>query len=55
MPIMVRLLLFSLAPINSSPMMKSADGGCSGVGADSLNHVISGLGLPVARQEKVAF
>ena len=55
MPKMVRSLLLSLSPISCSSMMKSGDGECSRVESDSLNHVISGLGLPVARQENVAF
>ena len=52
---MVRLLLLSLSPISMSSIVKSDDDGdCSWVMSDNLNHAIVGLGLPVARQEKVA-
>ena len=54
MPMMVKLLLISLSPISCSTIPKLPDDGCSRVKSDSLNHAIAGLGLPVARQEKVA-
>ena len=54
MPMMVRLLLISLSPISMSSMVNSNDWDCSWVMSDNLNHAIAGLGLPVARQEKVA-
>jgi len=49
------LLLLSLSPTSMSSTIKSVDVDCSWVILDSLNHAITGLGLPVARQEKVAF
>ena len=54
MPMMVRLLILFLSPMSMSSIVKSADGDCSWVMSDSLNHAIAGLGLPVTRQEKVA-
>jgi len=51
---MVRLLFLSLSPISSSSILKSTDGGSNWVMSESLTHKIAGLGLPVARQEKVA-
>jgi len=51
---MVRLLLLSLSSISCSTTLKFPDGGCNRVKSDNLNHAIVGLGLPVARQEKVA-
>ena len=54
MPTMVRLLLLSLSPISCSTVMIFPGDGCSSAKSDTLNHAIVGLGLPVARQEKVA-
>ena len=54
MPMMVKLLLLSLSPISIFSMVKSDDGDCNWVMSDNLIHAIAGLGLPVARQEKVA-
>ena len=54
MSMMVRLLLLSLSPIPCSTILKLPDDGCSSAKSDTLNHAIVGLGLPVARQEKVA-
>ena len=51
---MVRLLLLSLSAISSLAIIKSIDGGCNSVKSESLTHTITGLGLPAARQEKVA-
>ena len=50
----VRLLLLSLSPFSCSSIVKFTDGGCNWVMSESLIHTMSGLGLPVARQEKVA-
>jgi len=50
----VKLLLLSLSPISCSTILKFPLGGCNRVKSDNLNHAIIGLGLPVARQEKVA-
>ena len=54
MPMIVKLLLLSLSPISCSTILKFPDDGCSRAKSDNLNHAIVGLGLPVARQEKVA-
>ena len=50
----VKLLLLSLSPISCSTILKFPDDDCNGVKSDNLNHEIVGLGLPVARQKKVA-